>query len=346
MYVHGGEFTAAWRTICSSMTQIRSTLPRRAHPLGSFLAVVSAIRAARRLRPDVVYAYRYWDLPFAVAVAAVSQSAVVYHLCLPPPRSIPAWLRRVLARVDWTISVSEDTLRRWRDTGLRTDRATVALTSVDLDRYSPGSAAGRNEVLGSLGLDPADFVVLYAGRLSPEKGLEVLLRAFAKLAAETPRSQLVIVGSPTAGSDPVEVERYHDRLCTMASGLPVTWLPRRHDVVPLLQAADVAVVPSVWPEPLSRSILEALACGIPVVASRVGGSPEILTDWLSDFLFEPGDADALAEQLSSLYDWRVRDGELGDRCRQFAEARLSFDDELDLVEAAMRGAARSHGSRP
>ena len=70
------------------------------------------------------------------------------------------------------------------------------------------------------------------------------------------------------------------------------------DVVALIQAADVAVAPSLWPEPLSRSVMEPLACGVPVVATRVGGNPEILTGWLSEYLVEPDDADALAERIT------------------------------------------------
>ena len=65
------------------------------------------------------------------------------------------------------------------------------------------------------------------------------------------------------------------------------------------------MVPSRWAEPLSRSIMEPLACGIPVVSTRVGGSPEVLTGWLSEFLVKSEDAAALADRLSSLHDWRT-----------------------------------------
>jgi glycosyltransferase involved in cell wall biosynthesis len=341
MYVHAGEFVPTWQAITSTMEAMDTTLPRRRRPFSSVFAVASGIHAARRLKPEVVYVYRYWDLPFAVAAAAMSRARVVYHLCLPPPKSVSGWFRRVLARVDWTVSVSEDTLKLWRATGLRTDRATVALTSVDLDTYRPGSAKDRDDVRRSMGLESGDFVVLFAGRLSPEKGLEMLINAFGILAGQMKGCRLVIVGSPSAGADPVEAQRYVERLREMAEGLPVSWLPRRRDVVPLLQAADVAAVPSLWPEPLSRSILEPLACGIPVVASRVGGSPEVLTDWLSDFLFDPDDAEALALGLASLHDWRSRDRTLGDRCRQFAASRLSPEDEIEAIEAAMLTATRS-----
>ena len=109
----------------------------------------------------------------------------------------------------------------------------------------------------------------------------------------------------------------------------------------LLQAADVASVPSVWPEPLSRSIMEALGCGVPLVATAAGGSPEILTDWMLDLLAEPGNADDLARHLLDVLDWRTGTAIWG-RTRRAAEERLSLNDEVDLIEGAMLSALDRH----
>ncbi|HTU37565.1 MAG TPA: glycosyltransferase family 4 protein [Acidimicrobiales bacterium] len=337
VYVHSGSFEPDWRDMAETMSQVPGTLPRRAHPLRSTFDVTAAVRRARRLQPDVVYVYRYWDLPFAVAVARGRPTAVVYHLCLPPPDPLPRWLRAVLGRVDATVSVSRHTLDLWRDTGLDLSRATVALTAVDIDHFAPGDARTRAHTRSDLGLGEEDFVILFAGRISPEKGIDVLVEAFGQLSPLLPRGRLVVVGSPSPASSGLS-SPYESRLHALGDGLPVTWLPRRADVVPLLQAADVAVVPSRWPEPLSRSIIEPLACGVPVVATDVGGSPEVLTGWLSEYLVPSDDPGALAARLQALHDWRTNDPELGERCRQAAESRLSLSDELDVVEATMRGA--------
>jgi glycosyltransferase involved in cell wall biosynthesis len=345
VYVSDGEFTASWQEFAATMIRTETTLPRRARPYASSAAVVAAVRRARRLRPDVVYVYRHLDVPFAVAVAAATGAVVVLHLCLPPPSSMPRWLRAGLRRVDATVAVSHDTAERWHGSGLPPETVSVAHTAIDLDTYVPGTAEDRERIRSEEGIGPEDFAVIFAGRLSPEKGVDVLVDAFARLCRRVDGVRLVVLGSATLGTDAEAARRYAERLRELASGLPVTWIPGRNDVVPLLQACDAAVVPSVWPEPLSRSILEALACGVPVIATRVGGSPEVLVDWLSWFLVEPGDAEDLAERLAALQEWRGRDPRLGERCRRAAEERLSLDDELRLVEDAMvRAVARRRGS--
>jgi glycosyltransferase involved in cell wall biosynthesis len=343
VYVSAGDFAEEWKRFAGTMVRTDGTLPRRSHPVSSALSVLAALAAGRRIRPDVLYVYRYWDLPYAVGVGALVGCPVVFHLCLPPPRVVPRWLTPFLGRVDRILSVSRDTATRWEGTGLRPERTSVALTGIDLDRYVPGSDEGRAATRRSIDLADDAFVVLYAGRIGREKGVDILVRAFAQVAATNPGSHLVVVGSPSLGADPADSARYEAELRELAQGLAVSWLPAQPDVLALIQAADVAVAPSLWPEPLSRSVMEPLACGIPVVATNVGGNPEILTGWLSTYLVEPDDVSALAERISSLYQWRRRQGDLGARCRGEAEARLSLDAEVDIVEAALQAVSPRPG---
>ena len=145
-----------------------------------------------------------------------------------------------------------------------------------------------------------------AGSLSV-KGVDVLVQAFAKVAADVPGARLVIVGAPSLSADPVEAERYARSLRDLGTGLDILWLEARKDVEPLIQMADVVVAPSRWAEPFSRSVIEPLACGVPVVATRVGGNSEILTDWLARYLVPADDVEALADRIASLRTWRSED---------------------------------------
>jgi len=339
VYVSAGDFAEEWAGFTGTMVRTQGTLPRRRHPLSSSWAVAAAVKAGRALRPDAVYVYRYWDIPYAVAVAFLVRAPVVFHLCLPPPRKVPRWLRPFLRRVARTLSVSEDTATRWRGTGLVAERVAVVLTGIDLAQYVPAPAGARAATRRELGVEEDAFVVLYAGRIGREKGVDVLVRAFAEVSATRPGCHLVVVGSPSLGADPADSTAYEGELRMLAAHLPVSWLPAQRDVIALIQAADVAVVPSLWPEPLSRSVMEPLACGVPVVATRVGGNPEILTGWLSEYLIAAGDVAALAAGISSLHRWRTHDPGLGDRCRTEAEMRLSLDAEIDAIEAALGSAS-------
>ncbi len=342
VYVSRGDFAEEWQRFTGAMVQIAGTLPRRRNLVASALSVAAAVRAGVRLRPDALYVYRYWDIPYAVALRTLLGAPVVLHLCLPPPKVVPRWLRPCLGRVDRTVSVSRDTAARWEGTGLSAERTSVVLTGIDLARYVPASSEARAETRRRLGVVGEDtFVVLYAGRIGREKGIDVLVRAFAEVAAARPGCHLVVVGSPSLGADPVDSARYEAELRELGHGLAVTWLPAQHDVLALIQAADVAVVPSLWPEPLSRSVMEPLACGVPVVATRVGGNPEILTGWLAEYLVEPHDVGGLAGRIVSLHGWRRSDPGLGERCRNEAEARLSLDSEIDAVESALEAAVEA-----
>ncbi len=343
VYVSRGDFAEDWEEFTETTVQISGSLPRRRSPLTSGAGLLRAIRAALRLRPEVVYVYRYWDLPYAVTVATMLRVPVVFYLCLPPPRRVPRWLGMSLMRVDRTIAVSQDAASRWAGSGLREKRTAVVLTGIDLQHYVPASPDARLATRRELGLEPTAFVVLYAGRIGREKGVDLLVKACRRLVTRVPELHLVVVGGPSLGAEREDSEHYASELRRLADRLCVSWLSARRDVLPLIQTADVSVLPSIWPEPLSRAAMESLACGVPVVASRVGGNPEIMSGWLSDFLVPPGDVEALAQRLQALNGWRRREPRLGSRCRDAVMDRLSLDRESDRVETILLEATSSRG---
>ncbi len=112
--------------------------------------------------------------------------------------------------------------------------------------------------------------------------------------------------------------------------------PPGADVVVTLHAADVVVVPSTWDEPFGRTVIEGLSTGRPVLASRVGGIPEILDGPFARFLFERGDAAGLAERLRSLLHWREEEPGLGALCRSRVHQGFTLAQMVDGIEAAFR----------
>ena len=140
--------------------------------------------------------------------------------------------------------------------------------------------------------------------------------------------------SPTAQQD---AAHYQAELRALATD-SVRFIPGRRDVVTPLHASDVVVVPSVWQEAFGRTVIEGLSTGRPVLASRVGGIPEILSGPLGRFLFERDDSDGLAEQLLGLTHWRDKEPGLAELCRARVLEQFTLDRTVDGIESSFRAA--------
>lgn len=144
--------------------------------------------------------------------------------------------------------------------------------------------------------------VLYVGKVAPLKGAQVLAEAIPRITIRVPGVQVVIVGSDHPGqrqdSASAEILAY---LRTVGLESTVRFLPpvERSRLVHMYQAADVCVLPTLW-DNFPNTCLEAMACGVPVVATRVGGLPEIVEDGKSGLLVPPNDPPALAEAVAGL----------------------------------------------
>jgi glycosyltransferase involved in cell wall biosynthesis len=185
---------------------------------------------------------------------------------------------------------------------------------VDLEVYRPAGPAEKAALRAGLGL-PGGLLFVFVGRLSREKRLEPFLKAFEAALRGGTAASLAIAG---AGPEEAALRR-------AAEGLRgrVVFLPPTPDIAPVFRAADVFVLPS-ESEGLSNSLLEAMASGLAVLASRVGGTREAVEEERTGVLFEPGDAAELRMQLSRL----MRDGRLVERLGRAArEAAAGYSIE-------------------
>lgn len=325
---------AAGVTVCGDFLHPPIGPPhlRRPGALAGWLkALGKAVAAGRRSDPAVVFANDAQSLVWAVACAG--SRPVVCHLHNQLGGQALGRQRRFMAsRVDRFIVPSEFLGDDWVRAGLPADRVAVIRQPVDLESFPVATPANRGGARRSLGIGPSAFVVAFLGRLVVDKGLDVLLDAWRRLDLPPDEGRLVLMGQ-------VWPPDYADRLARRAQPDRCLFLRPTRDVVPLLHAADVVVLPSLWPEAGSRVLLEAMATGCPVVASAAGASPEMLPGELAGLLVAPGDVEALAARLSSLRDWRRRDPSLGARCRDQVAARHSVEaaaEELERLFAAGR----------
>jgi glycosyltransferase involved in cell wall biosynthesis len=204
--------------------------------------------------------------------------------------------------------------------------------SVVHDGVVPVVPVARAAARRQLGLPSGTFVVACLGRISDWKGQAVLVRALAEPALSGLDAVGLVAGEPAPGQARFERElrRLAERL---GLGDRLQLLGFRDDVETVLGAADAIAVPSVRADSLPNAALEGGSAGLPVVASRIGGLPEIVADGRTGRLVAPGDHHELAEALRALADDPAAAARLGAAAAADVRARFGVQPMLDAVQA-------------
>jgi len=283
-----------------------------------------------RERIDLVHTHNPMALTYGAPAGKLAGAAVVHtkHGENPERHSRRILLRRAIsAFADAFVAVSPQTAeaaRTTRDVDLRKLR--VIENGIDVTRFGMDAVA-RAAARRELGIPEDAWVVGTVGRLAPEKNQVLLVRALAGLLGE--RVRLLIVGDgPEAAA--------LDRAVAEAGARPWVHLPgARDDVARLLCAFDVFALPSLS-EGLPLVIVEAMATGLPVVASAVGGIPDVIVEGRTGCLVPPGDEAALRARLVTLAGDRDQARALGERARQVALERHSLASMAEAYLALYR----------
>ena len=293
----------------------------------TILFPIPLTRWFRSLQPDVVHTHSGAWLKAARAAAHAGVPRIIHTI--HGLHDVEPWfgpaLKRFAARYTAvTAAVSEPLHHYLRDqVGLPADRLCTILNGVDTDAFVPGPRSGA--IRQSYSLPSETVVVGHVARFSPVKDHQTLVRAFATLTRSRPEAFLAL-----AGDGPLRpaVERLTNEL---GISHRVAFLGHRTDVLSVYRDIDVFVLPSLA-EGTSMSILEAMACGVAVVATAVGGTPDLLADGAAGMLVRPGDADGLAGALDRVVgDAEVR-ARFAQAARSRAMARYSHADMLNAYE--------------
>jgi sugar transferase (PEP-CTERM/EpsH1 system associated) len=215
------------------------------------------------------------------------------------------WVNRLTAPLDdCVIAVSEEVRQaEIREASVKPAKVQLIYNAIDPYNYATGDhlslASNRERLLQELDIPEQAFLVGTVGRLHPQKGFSQLLEAFAAVQSKIPRARLVIVGE---GELRVKLMKRANDLGISAYA---TFAGHREDIPALLSALDVFVLPSLW-EGLPMALLEAMASGLPVVASAVGGIPEVVVEGETGLLVPAGDVKGLVEALCVLSDENLR----------------------------------------
>ena len=258
------------------------------------------IALLRDLRPGIVHS-RNWGAIDAVAAARLAGVRVVVHGehgreagdpqgQNPRRRRVRRLLQPLVSRF---VTVSRD-LERWlvEDIGLRQEKVLTIPNGVDLDRFGN---CDRLEARRALGVPASGVILGTVGRLDPVKDQAGLVRAFAEVAQAHREAWLIVAGDGPCRADLLGLA------CDLRVSERVRFLGECRNVPGILAAMDVFVLPSIG-EGMSNTLLEAMASGLPVVATRVGGNPELVEDRVSGRLVPSRDPRALAGAIAEYLD--------------------------------------------
>ncbi|GAA3394237.1 glycosyltransferase family 4 protein [Cryptosporangium minutisporangium] len=289
---------------------IRRTLDPRAPRL-----LAAAIKESGA---DVVHAHLEMAMTLAVPAAKLAgrKALCTFHHVHRPLPGRAAWREKlaveVASRSYRTIFVSEASrasfAEKYRKSGRIPKNWVVVHNGVDLAHFSPGPSLMPPE----FGLTGRPVVTVLAAHRD-FKGITHAVRAWPLVRAARPDARLLLVG---AGN---ETENLGRQVTEAGLQDDVVFAGARSDVAAILRASDVVLLPSTYGENLPTVLIEAAGCARPVVASRIGGIPDIVEDGVTGLLTPPGDADAIADALISLLDDPSRRAAMGVTARSHVE---------------------------
>ena len=274
-------------------------LPLLSRPFNGWMAARTLLPHVRRFAPDLIFScflypegYAALKLGKALALPVVAMSIGSDINRIGDPISY-LHTRTVLREADFLVTVSGDLRLKAIAMGAPDEKTRAVVNGCDLSVFH---VRDRLEARRKLGIDPASQVVLYIGRMDVKKGLRELVEAAAALRPERANLHVYLIGE---GPDRPLIQSAIQ--ANNAAGY-IHALPgcAFDEVAVWMAAADLVTLPS-YMEGCPNVVLEALACGRPVVASNVGGIPEILSDECGR-LVPPRDSGALAHALASVLD--------------------------------------------
>jgi glycosyltransferase involved in cell wall biosynthesis len=318
-------------------------LGREISPLRDLLATIRLAAVIRRERPQILHTHTAKAGTVGRAAALLAGRArppIVVHTFhghvlrgyFGPLRSrIFRWLERLLARrTTVLVAVSPQVRDDLVELGVAPrEKFAVVRLGIELEQRVGADANGRAEMRRYLGIPAGRFAVGWVGRMTAVKRGDDVLEGFKELRLRGVDATLFLVGD---GPDRPQLEQRAHELGIMRDTL---FLGYQEDVASLYAAFDALVLPS-SNEGTPVSVIEALAAGRPVVATRVGGVPDVVRDGQDGFLVEPGDTEGLADRLSRLAEDPALRERLGAAGRERVLPRYAVDRLVDDVDRLYR----------
>jgi glycosyltransferase involved in cell wall biosynthesis len=289
----------------------------------------------RRERVDVIHAHQYTPFFYAMLGRWLSGRPPILfteHGRHFPDRRRPKRVlanRLLLARRDRVVGVGQAVRRAViANEGIAAGRVGVVYNGIDLARFQ-GQACDRREARTELGMDAADLMILQVARLDYLKDHLTALRALKRILPILPQARLVLVG------DGPRRALIQEAIADCGLAAHVRMLGTRQDVGRLSTAADIFLLTSIS-EGIPLTLIEAMAAGLPVVATRVGGVPEVIDEGVTGFLAPAGDDAALAGHIVHLASDHGLREDMGRRGHYRAKTLFSENQMVARYDALYR----------
>ncbi len=293
----------------------------------------------RRERIDLVHSISYPASLYAAMAVKRAPAAHVWHEhnikrlhAFNAP--IYRWVARTCAAV---LGPSDAVTQNLATAGIPGQTLKTLYNGIDLGRFT-ADAGQRAATRASLGIAPGEAAVALFGQLLPYKGHRTLIDAVERLRPTHPHLRAFIVG---ALENPPYEQELRSLIEARQLGACVSFTGWRPDVAQVMSAMDANVVATTTPEPAALALMETMAVGRPLVASRTGGTAELVVDGVTGLLFEAGDAGALAACLARILGDPALAARLGEAGRARVEARYTEAHHLAALEAIYADALRA-----
>ena len=280
----------------------------------------------RRERVDVIHSHKFGSNVWAVIIGRLARVPVIVaheHTWSYEGEPVRMFLdRNLIARGSCAfVAVSREDERRMIEIE-RIDPADVTFVPNGIDALPAGDGA---RIRAELGIEPDAPVVGTVAVLRPQKALDVMVRAVAELVPEHPRLRLVVAGM----GDPSKLTALAEEL---GAGQNVMFIGNRGDVPDVLAALDIALSSSRF-EGSPLAIMEYMDAALPVVATRVGGVPDLIEEGVNGLLFEPGDHSGMAAAIGQLLRDPERARAMGEHGRERRRAEVDLNVTVRRLEA-------------
>lgn len=278
-----------------------------------FVAAKKIKKIADEIKPDIIYCNHMLANPVGAYVGWKTKISTVYHA-----RNIhEAWMGRLfyswLAKLSFVKKIicnsyaSAELFMK-----VVPEKVEIVYNFVDLHLYDPNTV--ERKLRKEFKIADLAFIFGYSGRLLPKKGVPILLHAFKQIVKDYPESRLVILGDNDGGVHVDWKQKFKDMVLEWGIPEKVIFTGFQEQVQSYLAEFDVLVLPSVEYESFGRVLIEAMSMRIPCIATKLGGSTEVIQDGTTGYLVEPSNIEDLRRKMKLLIsqkDLRKKFGDAG-----------------------------------